>query len=101
MTFFNVVQCPVDFNTDHGKITVHDGYAAGSMWILVEFLEGDLKGTKVWMNCCDTDAVYIPHQTDDGVLFNRDPARPFDADQEECEGGAYRPDLDRLEIHLI
>jgi hypothetical protein len=47
MTLHDVVQCPVDFYSDRGPIRVHDGITAGSLYYLIEFLDGDLVGKKL------------------------------------------------------
>ena len=33
MTFFDMTQCPVEFDTDYGKIAVQDGWAAGGSFV--------------------------------------------------------------------
>lgn len=107
-TFYDVTRSPVDFNTDHGRITVHDGCAAGGSWILVEFHDGDLKGKKLWMNNNEMDAVYMCNQSDDGFLFNY-PTEPIEGDTPGAleaehaqytlmEGGEWLPDLEDLRI---
>jgi hypothetical protein len=107
MTFFDVVQCPVEFESDRGKIVVHDGMAAGAIWLFIEFLEGNLKGKKLWMMADDTSAEYFPHTCDDGFLFNVDPSRGehtgciHDPDGYTlCEGGEFLPELAGLIVSI-
>lgn len=101
MNFFDVVKCPVDFETKkHGTVRVHDGWAAGGSWLLVEFLDGELAGKRLWMANDEVSATYFPNKSDDGFLFNRNPeVLPTDV-QDEVLGGEYLPNLSGLTIKL-
>lgn len=98
MTFYDVVQCPVEFDTDKGKISVIDGFAAGGSWILVEFLDGPYVGRKLWMNNDENSAEYRANCSDDGMVFNVDPKEPSDGDV--AEGGEFDPSLEMMTITI-
>jgi hypothetical protein len=90
-------KCSVDLITDHGKITVHDGWAAGGSWLLIELHEGALAGHKLWMANDDHEATYLANASDDGFRFN---VPPGEEDNDTVEGGEFIPHFDQFTVRL-
>lgn len=104
INFFDVegTDIPCEFYTDKGVIEVSEGWAAGAPWLLVEFMEGELRGKKVWMQVLrEKTAVYLTNTADDGFLFNRDPGEDRPQGIDEVEGGGYFLELNGMEINLV
>lgn len=101
MTFFDIVNCPVEFQSDAGKIVVRDGVAAGGSWLLVAFTEGSMASRKIWMMNDAMSAEYFPHAREDGFLFNVDTSREISDTDTVVEGGEFDEALKGFVVNLV